>query len=306
MCATQRLNPEPMVKTGFLKSQPAPPPRGEYVRVDGRRMHVVRAGPVSNNPVVLLEAGSFGFSADWSVVQDRLAALGLHSIAYDRAGMAHSDPGPAPRDGLAIVTDLEKLLAVLDEEGPFVVVGHSMAGLHVHLFAGRNPGKVCGLVLVDAVTPTVAADPVVDRGAKQYVRVARIAAWAASKGLLRLLSPWGDGIGLMPEAVPHKLWATGDHGHNRASADEIIEWDRTVAQAAAAGPLDPNWPVVVVTAGPMPLYLRPRAIQADPAWQARRGYAENVRKASHANLVGRKFADSVVKAIDYVHQAVSV
>ena len=46
-----------------------------------------------------------------------------------------------------------------------------------------------------------------------------------------------------------------------------------------------------------------RAIQADPAWKARTGYVENVRKARHASLVGRRHAEAVVKAIDFVMKA---
>jgi pimeloyl-ACP methyl ester carboxylesterase len=287
-----------------VASRPPPPPRGAFTTIDGRRLHVVRAGPkAAPGPLVVLEAGSFGFSADWAVVQERLAALGVRSLAYDRAGMGLSEPGPAPRDSLAIVSDLEKLLAAEGEDGPIVLAGHSMAGLHLHLFAGRNPGKIAGLVLVDAVTPNVAVDPVVRRGAAQYVNLAKVVAWAADRGLMRLLSPFGDMIGLTGEAAAHKRWSFGDPGHHRVSADEIIQWENAVEQSAAAGPLDPKWPVVVVTAGPAPLYLRPRAIQADPAWKAASGYVENVRKASHASLVGRRHADAVVKAIDFVRKA---
>ena len=286
----------------MTRASTAPPPRGEFVDLDGRRMHVVRNGPSSAEPLVLLEAGSFGFSADWAEVQTRLAALGVRSLAYDRAGLGLSDPGPAPRDGLAIVSDLERLLDLVGEAGPLVMVGHSMAGLHLHLFAGRNPGKVAGLVLVDAVTPTVAADVAVRHGAAQYQRLARLVAWPRMNPVLRALSPWGDMIGLAPDAAAHKRWAFHDLGQRRAAADEILQWEATVAQAAAAGPLDPKWPVVVITAGPAPMYLKPRAIQVDPAWKARRGYVENVRKASHASLVGRKYADAVVRAIEFVRR----
>ena len=287
-----------------VASRPPPPPRGAFTTIDGRRLHVVRAGPKdASGPLVVLEAGSFGFSADWAVVQEKLATLGIRSLAYDRAGLGLSDPGPAPRDSLAIVSDLEKLLAVEGEAGPIVLAGHSMAGLHLHLFAGRNPGRIAGLVLVDAVTPNVAVDPVVRRGAAQYVNLAKVVAWAADHGLMRLLSPFGDMIGLSGDAAIHKRWSFGDPGHHRVSADEIIQWTAAVEQSAAAGPLDPKWPVVVVTAGPAPVYFRPRAIQADPAWKARTGYVENVRKASHASLVGRRYADAVVKAIDFVRKA---
>jgi len=264
-------------------------------------MHIVRAGEKGAGPTVVLEAGSFGFSADWAAVQSRLAALGRYSLAYDRAGMGLSDPGAAPRDSLAIVADLEKLLDAAGEVGPLVLVGHSMAGLHLHLFAGRNPGRIAGLVLVDAVTPTVAADPTVRNGAAHYVTLAKAVAWGAANGLLSFASRWGDMIGLPKDAAAHKRWAFADPGHRRVAADEIIQWEQAVAQAAAAGPLDPNWPVVVVTAGPAPMYFRPRAIQADPAVRARRGYVENVRKADHASLLGERFADAVVKAIEFVH-----
>jgi pimeloyl-ACP methyl ester carboxylesterase len=288
-------------------ARPAPPPRGDFVEIAQggarRRLHIVRAGPASGEPLVLLEAGSFGFSADWAVVQAGLARFGRRSLAYDRAGLGLSQPGPAPRDGLAIVSDLERMLEAAGETGPLILAGHSMAGLHLHLFAGRNPGRIAGLVLVDAVTPGVAAHPTVARGAAHYVSLAKAVAWGASSGLLDLASRWGDRIGLPDDAAAHKRWAFANPGHRRAAADEIIQWERAVAQAAAAGPLDPRWPVVVVTAGPAPMYFKPRAIQADPAARARLGYIQNVPKANHASLMGRRHAQTVVKAIEFVHKA---
>lgn len=281
----------------------APEPRGDRIEIEGRRLHVVRAGPADGEAPVLLEAGSFGFSADWTVVQEQLAAKAIRSIAYDRAGMALSDPGPAPRDGLAIVSDLEKLLAALDEPGPFVVAGHSMAGLHIHLFAARNPDKIAGLVFVDAITPALAADPWARRGAAQYVRFARAAAWAASKGFLKPLSPWGDRIGLTPLASRHKRWAFADAAHNRVAADEVVQWEATVAQATAAGPLNPHWPVALVLAGPVRAPERQLAAQIEPARRSPRGYRERVARAGHASLVGARHGEAVVRAIVHVRDA---
>src|ERR1700722_6300594 len=135
--------------------------RGQLAEIGGaRRLRYVLAGPdASPRPLVVLEAGSFGFSADWAAVQAKLAAEGLRSIAYDRAGLGVSDPGSMPRDSNAIVADLEILLASIDEPGPYVVCGHSMAGMHVRLFAARNAVKVRGLVLVDATTPEAVDHP---------------------------------------------------------------------------------------------------------------------------------------------------
>ena len=132
-----------------------PPYRGEKIDLGGRALRVVRAGPRSDRPTIVLEHGAFGCAADWAVVQERLAAKGLRSLAYDRAGLGHSDPGPTPRDGRAIVADLAALLREIDEPTPYVLVGHSMGGLMVRLFALTHPYQSVGVVLVDAVTPDI-------------------------------------------------------------------------------------------------------------------------------------------------------
>src|SRR5450432_3147119 len=162
-----------------------PHPRGQMIDLGaGRRMHLVRAGPRDDDgPTVLLEAGSFGFSADWAVVQEKLAARGVRSLAYDRAGLGRSDPGPKPRDGLAVVGDLESLLGAAGEAGPFVLCGHSMGGLHVHLFAARNPRKVTGIVLADATTPRSMESRRVSAAVEQFGHATRLAAWGAQAGL---------------------------------------------------------------------------------------------------------------------------
>src|SRR5688572_23165040 len=143
---------------GVMSAASHPLPRGTMVDIgDGRQLRLVCEGPargaVGQRPVVWLEAGAFGFAADWGATQEALSAGGWRSCAYDRAGMGFSPPGPAPRDGVAIVSDFEKLVAASGETGPFILVGHSMAGLHLRLYAGRNPGQVAGLVLIDAATP---------------------------------------------------------------------------------------------------------------------------------------------------------
>lgn len=266
-------------------------------------MHVVPAGPPGGRPLVLLEAGSFGFSADWAAVQDRLDRRGVRSLAYDRAGMGLSEPGPSPRDGLAIAYDLERLLAEAGEEGPFVLVGHSMAGLHACLFAGRNRERIAGLVLVDAITPVMARDRLVSSGAAHYRRFSRAAAAVASAGLLRPFSRWGDWIGLSGAARNHKCWAFADATHNRTSAHEVIQWEACVSQALAVGPLDPAWPVAVVTAGAPRGAARLKTLQAEPARAIAHGRVDHVTGAGHGSLLGGRFAQPIVDGIEHVVKA---
>jgi pimeloyl-ACP methyl ester carboxylesterase len=280
-----------------------PDPRGHFLDIDGRRLHVVPAGPPGADPLIVLEAGSFGFSADWAVVQERLAQRGLRSVAYDRAGMGLSDPGPSPRDGVAIAYDLERLLAAADEAGPYLLVGHSMAGLHNHIFAGRNHDRIMGLVLVDAVTPIMGRDAEVSRYAGYYRRLAHGVAALSAIGLFKPFRAWGDTIGLEGSARTHKRWAFADTGHNRAAADEIAQWEAAVDQALAAGPLDQAWPVAVVTAGVVKGASRLKDLQAAPAEAAAHGHIDYVARANHASLLGLAFADPIVGAIEQVLKA---
>lgn len=275
------------------------PPRGEMIDIGGRRLRLVCEGPQGQTPTVILEAGSFGLAADWAEVQKRLTAQGVHSCAYDRAGMGYSDAGPLPRDGLAIASDLEKLLKAAHVPGPYVLVGHSMAGLHVRLFAVRNPAKVAGLVLVDAATPEATDSGTMRTFVGHFTTVSNFAGWGASAGLFKPLTPFmGDKIGLNGHAGREKRWAFAHGPHNMTAADEVRNWLPTAVQAARAGHLDPRWPVSVIMAGTgRPGWKR---IQSAPARESRAGYIENVDSAGHASLLGMRHADAIVRGIDHV------
>ena len=74
--------------------------------------------------------------------------------AYDRAGLGLSDPSTLrPRTSQDIALDLHKLLAAAGVTGPYVLVGHSIGGFHVRVFAAQYPAEVVGMVLVDSSHP---------------------------------------------------------------------------------------------------------------------------------------------------------
>ena len=55
-----------------------------------------------------------------------------------------------PRTAADAVTDLHALIDVAGIPGPYVLVGHSLGGIFVRLYAATYPQEIAGVVLVDA------------------------------------------------------------------------------------------------------------------------------------------------------------
>lgn len=275
----------------------APAPRGRLVEIaDGRRLHVRFAGPLGATPLVVLEAGAFGFSADWETVQAGLAVAGLRSMAYDRGGLGFSDPAPPPRDASAIAADLEHLLRVLGENGPFIYCGHSMAGLHAPLFASRHAGRMVGFVLVDASRPEATQSPSLARAVGAFALLCRAAATGAWLGLLRPLAVLGLGnaIGVEGPADVEKRWAFADARHNHGAALEVEAWIPSAQQALGVGAFGDDMPVMAILAGRQGPTSR---------MGLKDGNVIEVEGATHASLLGPRHADVIVSSVARVRDA---
>jgi pimeloyl-ACP methyl ester carboxylesterase len=136
----------------------------------GRTLNIHCIG--SGSPTVVLESGIGEFAFTWWAVQDRIAKE-TRVCAYDRAGLGRSPAGPLPRDTRAEVADLEALLPAAGISPPYVLVGHSMGGYNVRLFASRHLHDVAGIVLVD---PSVENQvPILEAAVPEIARQDRIA-----------------------------------------------------------------------------------------------------------------------------------
>jgi pimeloyl-ACP methyl ester carboxylesterase len=90
---------------------------------------------------------------EWSGWVQPEVANDTRVCAYDRAGMGWSEPEPGAPDAIQTTAELHTLLQETDEVGPYVLVGHSLAGLYSRIYAERYPEEVAGMVLVDSTHP---------------------------------------------------------------------------------------------------------------------------------------------------------
>lgn len=172
-----------------VAAEPAAGPRSKagsqdfahQIDIGGRKVFLVCRGTAdAARPTVILVSGYHNSSDPW-VRPDVLSLLpqavgppvlpGLarrnRVCAYDRPGTLRyitgfpltrrSTPVPQPRTARDLVTELHSLLAAGGVQPPYVLVGHSLGGLVVLLYASTYPSQVRGIVFVDALSSTFRA-----------------------------------------------------------------------------------------------------------------------------------------------------
>jgi pimeloyl-ACP methyl ester carboxylesterase len=123
------------------------PPPGTLVDVGGYQLHILCEG--TGSPTVIMESGLGDSSLIWALVQPEIAKT-TRVCVYDRAGLGWSEPSPKPRTAETIVEELHSLLTKAAITGPYVLVGHSIGGVYMRLYAHQYPDDVVGIVLVDS------------------------------------------------------------------------------------------------------------------------------------------------------------
>jgi pimeloyl-ACP methyl ester carboxylesterase len=119
----------------------------------GQRQWISCSG--TGSPTVVISSGLAADHRMWSKVLAPMRAMTRVCIS-DRPGL-----GSSPRrtgvhtDAGQHAAELAALLGAAGEKGPFVLVGHSYAGLIVRAFAAEHPQKVAGVMLLDAVYPGI-------------------------------------------------------------------------------------------------------------------------------------------------------
>jgi pimeloyl-ACP methyl ester carboxylesterase len=220
------------------KELAATPPPGHLVDIGGYRLHLWCTG--DGAPAVILDTGLGGSSADWGFVQPDVARF-TRVCSYDRAGMGYSDPGPSPRTARRIASELAELLVRSGIGGPVVLVGASIAGFDVRVFASDHPERAAGLVLVDASH---------ENQPHEVPQMARFVPLLSTIGVLRLFGvSFGQRIESLAPSVRQFARATSFRAAGyQTAADEIIHVRQSASEVRSSR-RKLTIPVLVITGG---------------------------------------------------------
>ncbi len=182
-------------KAKLATKYPAP---GKLVDVGGHRLHINCQG--QGGPTVVMESGNGNFSLNWGRVPCDVAKF-TRVCTYDRAGLGWSDRSLRPRTAHNLVDDLHTLLERSGVEPPYVLVGHSLGGMLMRLYAHEHPDQVVGMVLVD---PSHEAQML--RNPEAILRLARRTE-KMMNGILRLMQLLiaSGALALVPKLFPRQM-----------------------------------------------------------------------------------------------------
>jgi pimeloyl-ACP methyl ester carboxylesterase len=125
-------------------------PSATTEQIDDRQVEYVLVKQATGT--VVFENGLGGTMFWWGKVFPEISK-DITAFAYNRPGYGKSEPISTLRDGVHVVDELRSLLRSKGLTPPYVLVGHSLGGLYMQLFARRYPEEVNALILVDSTHP---------------------------------------------------------------------------------------------------------------------------------------------------------
>jgi pimeloyl-ACP methyl ester carboxylesterase len=163
-----------------------------------------------------------------------------------------SEAGPGPSDAAQFANELHALLQNANVPGPYVMVGHSLGGFIVRIFARDYASDVLGVVLIDSMNPKQVTQSLSNSIAQRYSFQALLTRF----GIGRLLVKLGI-FPSVPEAAYYPLYVRPES--LQASAKEYKELPASATEAAVVSSFS-NPPLIVLTA-------KRNSIPDWPEWQ---------------------------------------
>lgn len=123
---------------------------GEFYKIHGHTMHIYCTG--SGSPAIVLDTGLGDDFTSWQKVQPELSKT-TRVCSYDRSGFGSSEMTAGPHDADTLSAQLHELVGAAGIQKPFILMGHSIAGIYLRSYASHYESDLAGLVFVDGATP---------------------------------------------------------------------------------------------------------------------------------------------------------
>jgi len=141
------------------KQMEQPSYKSAYVISNGIRIHYWRAGEIGN-PVMIMAHGITDYGLNWTSLAEKFKQ-DYDIIMYDARGHGFSDKPEGPYDLSTHVEDLAGLIRALAIEKP-ILMGHSMGGGTVALFAATHPESPRAVILEDPADMLALLNPLTE------------------------------------------------------------------------------------------------------------------------------------------------
>ena len=130
------------------------PPLGKIVQVNNKGIHVYSEGQGEVTLVFMAGHGTscptLDFKPLWKEMTDEYKI-----VVVEKAGYGWSEKSSSPRDIDTMLEETKEALKLSGEDGPYVLVPHSMSGLEAIYWAQKYPDDIKAIIGLDPGVPDV-------------------------------------------------------------------------------------------------------------------------------------------------------
>lgn len=128
-------------------------PNGVFADVLGHKIHVFRTGDENKPKLVFLSgSGTAAPSYDFKILYSKLSDR-YRIIVIEKFGYGYSDLFEGPTDIDQVVDYQREALKQIGEDGPYILLPHSMSGLEAMRWIQLYPDEITALIGIDMATP---------------------------------------------------------------------------------------------------------------------------------------------------------
>ena len=125
----------------------------EYIEIDGHKLHLFRAGDEKNPKLVFMSgSGTISPVYDFKILYEKLVS-DFRIIVIEKFGYGCSDLYEGSCDIDSVVTYQREALEKAGENGPFILLPHSMSGLEAIRWKQKYPDEVIAIIGLDMAVP---------------------------------------------------------------------------------------------------------------------------------------------------------